>query len=464
MKKSLLLLATMGMGAIATAQTESAFMDAVALLGEGAADEAVAVSAGTELCASASVSMQAAWDDTYKIVAMAGSSDAQQGLAVDGVFYDLPKGVQGQTNPKENSLMFGGQQSGAVFKFEVKQDGVLYVFGKLTYNKNYYVWEGDVANSAASPVAYTLTAFTAADGTKAHYTLPGDDLGYYVIGSGYDDYDPATEAGKYLNAAQCTEIYNGGDPSNLTIWTAGNALGVIAFPVYAEAGEYYVNACGSKVTCDGFVFVPGTETIAEVSNEGGDVPGPAEEKCIVVSSKDMVEAAWDTQFWVISNEVLHSGDAVTFKADVKATKEAAPGTQYHKAPGEYLHWAAVGNVTFTTEWTTYEFNGTVPAEAEGAQSIAFNLNDFAEANDYYFKNISFVVNGVEMVKNGDLSGDDMSSFAVKIDRGGIEEATASALDFVQAESANTVSYNLFGQKTNATTGLMIRNGKLILVK
>ena len=63
MKKSLLLLAAMGMGAAANAQTESAFMDPYALLGEGAKDEAVSVAAGTTLCASASVTMKAAWDD-----------------------------------------------------------------------------------------------------------------------------------------------------------------------------------------------------------------------------------------------------------------------------------------------------------------------------------------------------------------------------------------------------------------
>lgn len=53
--------------------------------------------------------------------------------------------------------------------------------------------------------------------------------------------------------------------------TGNNGLGVIAFPVYKDA-YYNVNACGSKITCDGFVFVPGAEedplaTIAATKDE-----------------------------------------------------------------------------------------------------------------------------------------------------------------------------------------------------
>ena len=308
MKKSLLLLAAMGMGAIANAQTESAFMDPYTLLGEGAKDEAVSVPAGTELCASQSVTMRTAWDDTYKIVSMAGSSDAQQGLSIAGVYYDCTTGVQGQTNPKENSLDYGGQQSGAVFQFDVAQDGVLYVFGKLTYNKNYYVWEGDAANQAASPVAYTLTAFTVGEGAKVTYTLPGDELNYYVKGTGYDDET------KYLNAAQCAEIYAGGSAEELTKWPSGNALGVIAFPVYAEAGTYFVNACGSKITCDGFVFIPGTDKIAEITNEGGAEPAAEAQAAWMDAEALLGEGAADEAVSVAAGTVLCETENVSMQA------------------------------------------------------------------------------------------------------------------------------------------------------
>ncbi len=263
MKKSLLFGAIFGMAAVANAQdVEFAVMDVEAL---GIGSDNVPISGGTELCSTDNVTMYAAFDCEYKTSAMSGSSDAVRSLKIEGVTYELPTGVQGQTNPTPNSLLNGGQQAGAVFKFEVKTDGVLYVFAKLTYNKNYYVWEGDVNNNAGMPVAYTLAAYPVGTGVKTGYTLPGDEWNWYTVGSGYDD------GTMYYQASQCIRVANGGaavdaDGAKLydDSWASGNALGVIAFPVYVEAGEYYVNACGSKVTCNGFLFIPGTETVGTI--------------------------------------------------------------------------------------------------------------------------------------------------------------------------------------------------------
>lgn len=282
MKKSLLFSAALFSAAMANAETESAFIDAEALLGADAKETAVAVAAGKELCKSASVTMKAAWDDTYKIVAMCGDGDAEaaKSVTIDGVKYDAVTGIQGQTNPKENNLTSGGQQTGAVFQFDVTADGTLYVFSKISYNKQYYVWEGDVANNKGMMVAYTLKANTASDGTEVSYTLPADENGYYA-GMGYNEEGVAalTEDGKL---AKSNPAYDNGTAINFCVtftkndvvsqgiinessWN-GNALGYIAFPVYKEAGTYYVNACGSKVTCDGFVFIPGDPTaIASVN-------------------------------------------------------------------------------------------------------------------------------------------------------------------------------------------------------
>jgi hypothetical protein len=44
-------------------------------------------------------------------------------------------------------------------------------------------------------------------------------------------------------------------------------------------------------------------------------------------------------------------------------------------------------------------------EQAGGYSMALNLNDFASANKYYFDNISFTLNGEELIVNGDLDGD-----------------------------------------------------------
>lgn len=263
MKKIFTLVAASMMAAGAFAQTESAFIDTENTFNSS---DAVAINADTKLCESANVVMYQAWDDTYKKVAMTGEADLVKAVSIDGVEYAMPAGIQCQTNPKENNLTSFGQVSGAVFKFEVKADGILYVFGKMTYNKNYYVWEGNVGLDAM-PVAYTFAAGQVKDGqgdATVGYTLPGDELGYYVMGNGYDD------GTKYLNAAQCVEVAAGGDPATLTHWTAGNGLGVIAFPVYKDAQFYYVNACGSKVTSNGFVFVPGATQVGTIAfTEGG---------------------------------------------------------------------------------------------------------------------------------------------------------------------------------------------------
>lgn len=188
---------------------------------------------------------------------------------------------------------------------------------------------------------------------------------------------------------------------------------------------------------------------------------PAASKYIVCETAAMVEQPWDTQFWVVLSEAISSGDAFEFTMEVKADKAAKAQSQFHAAPGEYLHWQAAGDVNFTTDWKPFSATGTVAAEANGAKSVAFNLNDFAEANVYYFRNISFKVGGKELVVNGDLSSDDMSAFAYKFDRGAVVAATG--LDKVATEAADAVAYDLFGN-AGATKGFMVKGGKKVYVK
>lgn len=123
--------------------------------------------------------------------------------------------------------------------------------------------------------------------------------------------------------------------------------------------------------------------------------------CVEVVSQDMASAAWDTQFWLyFPDSPMKEGDSWEVSMDVRADKESYSGTQTHVGPGGYIHWAAIGNVTFTTEWATYTASGTVDSSMNTGDAIAFNLNDFQEANKYYFDNISFKINGVEVIANG----------------------------------------------------------------
>lgn len=262
MKKLLSLLSATCVIMAANAQTESAFIDPVALLGEEAATTPVSVAGGTVFCQSANVKMKAAWDDTYKIAYLVSERTVVHSITIDNEIYSLDgDAVQGQTNPKENSLLTGGQTSGAVYKFEVTADGNLYIFGNFNYSKNYYVWEGDVANGAGKAIAYTLRAYTAYEGTEVGYTLPADKLGYYAA-MGYDaegvanfTSNPTYDDGTKYNAA-------GTIAGN---WSEGYSVGVISFPVRKAAGQYYVNACVSKLASNGFVFIPTPKEITGIS-------------------------------------------------------------------------------------------------------------------------------------------------------------------------------------------------------
>lgn len=141
--------------------------------------------------------------------------------------------------------------------------------------------------------------------------------------------------------------------------------------------------------------------------------------CIMVESDDMASAAWDTQFWLyFPDHPIAGGDSYEFKMNVRADKEATSGTQTHTEPGNYIHWSAVGTVPFKTEWTEYSASGTFMAESAGGISIAFNLNDFAPANRYYFDDISLKINGVEVIQNGDCEDpNNTASFRTKEKQG-----------------------------------------------
>ena len=119
---------------------------------------------------------------------------------------------------------------------------------------------------------------------------------------------------------------------------------------------------------------------------------------------------WDNQFWIVSPTTFAKGAKYEFSADVRAEKSAKASTQIHTSPGSYVDYQAIGDIKFTTEWKTVQVSGTLAA---AGQSIAFNLSELAEANVYYFDNVSFKVNGVEKMKNGNFDGTDLSTFKMR---------------------------------------------------
>ncbi|GEM_PF-2021168 len=261
MKKSLLFVAAMTMSMGAFAQ-ESAFVDCSTLFAgmemtvvgqdsKGNDVQGYNLPAGSVLCESASVKMVTPYDNIgYKETALAGEADNAKSVTIGTTSYDAVKGLQGQMNPNPAPTVspVSCPTSGAVVQFDVTKNGYIYAICKLSSNKQYYVWEG-TAVSNPSVMAYTYNQHllkAAADGSMdINYTLPGNADGYFT---GAEDADQKYWDGAGLRWPE--KIAFGASSADQKI----NGLGVISFPVYAEAGTYLLHAQGSKVTIDGFVF------------------------------------------------------------------------------------------------------------------------------------------------------------------------------------------------------------------
>lgn len=114
----------------------------------------------------------------------------------------------------------------------------------------------------------------------------------------------------------------------------------------------------------------------------------------VVKSADNPAQTYDTQFFVTASQAFNEGDHYRFTMKFKADKAAGSETQAHTAPGAYKHWQFLSSApSFTTEWQTQTWEGTISAEQSGCNTIAFNLAVLKEANTYYFDDISFEIEG-----------------------------------------------------------------------
>ena len=198
------------------------------------------VSAGAEFCKSENVTMTAAFDDSYAPVSAVGPKIDDKNytrIIIGELTIDATNGVQGNTNPKDEgganpALASTKPAGGAVFQFDVKKDGYLYVFHKASSNKQYMAYE------EGSPMGYIFTMAT--DGSKQ---LP-QVFGYELKGEGEYNYLPEGTA-----VALVEKIALGDDAADQKL----NGLSVIKFPVFAGT-KYWTNACGSKMTSCGYYF------------------------------------------------------------------------------------------------------------------------------------------------------------------------------------------------------------------
>ena len=120
-----------------------------------------------------------------------------------------------------------------------------------------------------------------------------------------------------------------------------------------------------------------------------------------VSTDDAGSVAWANQFWIQSPKAWKEGEQIKIMFRYKASKAVSAGTQIHKQhPSDYLHWQAVGDVAFTTEWQQFEKVITFDGSMATGWSLAFNLNS-DEANgrtapiDFYFDDLQWMTMKLE---------------------------------------------------------------------
>lgn len=175
---------------------------------------------------------------------------------------------------------------------------------------------------------------------------------------------------------------------------------------------------------------------------------------------------WDSQFWILANRALSSGEATIIQFKYKAAKAAKASTQCHTDPGSYLHWNAIGDVNFTEEWQDFETTFTVSGDANGMKSIAFNLSELKDANVYEMKDFVWKLeDGTESLINQTGS----ENFIVKEGSGDsphvFVDPTGITLNTSNTTLRTSAIYNIAGQRvSDSYKGLVIKNGKKVVNK
>ena len=184
---------------------------------------------------------------------------------------------------------------------------------------------------------------------------------------------------------------------------------------------------------------------------------------------DATGQPWDNQFWIVANRTLSAGEATVISFKYKASKEAKTSTQCHVAPGAYLHWGAIGDVNFTTEWQDFEATFTVPNEANDMQSIAFNMAEIKEACDYEIKDVKWYLkedaNAEGKTSENLINGTGETNFFVK-EGAGTDPRQFSGINGVMVQQpTSSAVYNLAGQRVSKTyKGIVVKDGKKFLTK
>ncbi|MBR6180949.1 MAG: hypothetical protein IKQ77_07040 [Prevotella sp.] len=173
---------------------------------------------------------------------------------------------------------------------------------------------------------------------------------------------------------------------------------------------------------------------------------------------------WDNQFWIVSNRPLSAGETTIVQFKYKSSIPAKASTQSHAAPGSYLHWAAIGDVNFDTDWQDFEASFTVASEADQMESIAFNLSEIKDANIYELKDFVWKTDDGQQSL---IDQEGSKNFYVKTLGGNPEmfDDGTGISTVVTNTKVPTVTYNLAGQRVSKDyKGIVIKNGKKVVNK
>lgn len=179
---------------------------------------------------------------------------------------------------------------------------------------------------------------------------------------------------------------------------------------------------------------------------------------------------WDNQFFIVANRALEAGEVTVLKFKYKASQEAKTTTQCHGAPGAYMHWGAIGDVNFTTDWQDYEKEFTIPSEGNGMKTIAFNMAEIKAACDYELKDFQWYLKYDEEGKTMEnlINETGSDNFYVKEGAGTEPHVFGeSGINTVVNNSKKTSNaiYNLAGQRVSKDyKGIVVKEGKKYIVK
>ena len=286
------------------------------------------------------------------------------------------------------------------------EDGDVDVWSQI-YGKDFRTQQNVGWKSDESQYGYTIS-FDATNGMKVHTTKSQASYVVQFLAAT----DILTTKGKTYKMTMTVRGSKAGKfYSKLGDWGGGANANIPFTTEWQDVEVNYKATMASNfllLQCGDFVGDIYVKSIKfEEQKKGKSIH--EERRCIKAHATAKHSEVWDNQFWLVPGS-FSAGASYVFKADVRADKPAYASTQIHNAPSSYVTHEAIGNITFTTEWKTVTVSGKFSA---AGQSIAFNLNELADENNYYFDNVSLKIGGVEKIKNGDFEGTDVSSFRVK---------------------------------------------------